>query len=130
MSIIFREVQPNIIYTPFLNDIHTDHQIISKSVNSCLKKFRNKSLKKALYYEVLSETNLNFSADQNFRPNVYINITSFINKKIQAMKIYGSEIKKHPFPRSEDSIKALATLRGSESGFRFAEAFQLIFEYK
>ena len=46
------------------------------------------------------------------------------------MNVYKSEIKKHPFPRSEDSIKALATLRGSESGFRFAEAFQLIFEYK
>lgn len=130
ISKIFREVQPNIIYTPFLNDIHTDHQIISKSVNSCLKKFRNKSLKKALYYEVLSETNLNFSADLNFCPNVYINITSYIDKKIQTMNVYKSEIKKHPFPRSEDSIKALATLRGSESGFRFAEAFQLIFEYK
>ena len=129
ISNIFREVKPNIIYTPFINDIHTDHQIISKSVNSCLKKFRYKFLKKALYYEVLSETNLNFSADVNFHPNVYINITPFLNKKIQAMKIYRSEIKKHPFPRSEESIKALATLRGSESGFKYAEAFQLLFEY-
>ena len=38
-----------------------------------------------------------------------------------------SEIKKHPFPRSTDSIKSLATLRGSQAGFKFAEAFKIIF---
>ena len=46
------------------------------------------------------------------------------------MKIYKSEIKKHPFPRSTDSIKSLAVLRGSESGFKYAESFQLLFEKK
>ena len=39
------------------------------------------------------------------------------------MKIYKSEIKKHPFPRSEDAIKSLAILRGTEANFKYAEAF-------
>ena len=43
------------------------------------------------------------------------------------MNIYKSEINKHPFPRSNDSIKSLALLRGSESGFKYAEAFKCIF---
>ena len=42
------------------------------------------------------------------------------------MKIYKSELKTHPFPRSIDSIKSLGILRGSQSGFKYAEAFQLI----
>ena len=47
-------------------------------------------------------------------------------KKISICKIYNSEIKKHPFPRSEKRINALSILRGSESGFKHAEAFKLI----
>ena len=38
------------------------------------------------------------------------------------------EFSEHPFPRSEKAIKALATLRGSASGFEAAEAFMLLRE--
>ena len=41
------------------------------------------------------------------------------------MKVYKSEIDIHPFPRSEKSIKALASLRGSTSGCKYAESFVL-----
>ena len=44
------------------------------------------------------------------------------------MNIYSSELDNHPFPRSEKSIKALATLRGSQSGYEAAEAFEILFE--
>jgi len=46
------------------------------------------------------------------------------------MKIYKSELKKHPFPRSVDSMKSLGILRGSQSGFKYSEAFELIKEIK
>lgn len=129
ISNIFKKIKPNIVYIPFINDIHTDHQIIAECINACLKWFRYPYLKKALYYETLSETNFNFSSDRKFNPNVYINITPYIHKKNSAMKIYKSEIKKHPFPRSKESITSLAILRGSECGCKYAEAFELILEY-
>ena len=44
------------------------------------------------------------------------------------MKIYKSEFKKHPFPRSIDAIKSLAILRGSQANFKYAEGFELIKE--
>ena len=44
------------------------------------------------------------------------------------MNTYKTEINKHPFPRSDESIKSLAKIRGSESGFEYAEAFMLIRE--
>jgi len=46
-------------------------------------------------------------------------ITNLFNKN-------KNEIKSHPFPRSKTSVTALANLRGSESGFKKAEAFQLL----
>ena len=51
-----------------------------------------------------------------------------MSKKIKIMKIYKSELGKHPFPRSVKSIEALGILRGSESGFKYAEAFKTIID--
>ena len=81
-------------------------------------------------YETLSETNLNFLSDRKFNPNYFIDISKNIKKKINAMKIYKSEISTHPFPRSEESIYSLAKLRGSQVNLNLAEAFELVYEIK
>ena len=44
------------------------------------------------------------------------------------MKIYKSEFGKNPFPRSVKSIESLGIIRGSQSGFKYAEAFMLIMD--
>ena len=129
LSFYFNKIKPNIVYIPFICDVHSDHQIIAECTNACIKWFRYPFVKKTLYYETLSESNFNFSSSRKFNPNVYNDITPFMDKKISAMKIYKSELKKHPFPRSEESIKALAILRGSECGYKYAESFELIFDY-
>lgn len=119
-------IQPEKIFAPSANDIHTDHKIISECLKSCVKIFRSKYIKQVLFYEVLSETNLNF--DNNFNPNFYVNITNFLKMKIKIALMFKGEIKKHPFPRSVESIKSLAILRGSESGYKYSEAFRVYFE--
>jgi len=127
ISNLMRKIKPNIIFMPNIHDIHTDHQVTAQAVLACTKWFRYPFIKKCLAYETLSETH--FSNSQiGFKPNVYIDITKFLNKKIQIMKIYKSEIEDFPSPRSEKSIKALASFRGSSSGFDAAESFELIFE--
>ena len=79
-------------------------------------------------YETISETNFNFIDKNNFQPNVFIDISKFINKKINIMKIYKSEINSHPFPRNEKAIRSLSIIRGSQSGYLAAESFHLVFE--
>jgi N-acetylglucosamine malate deacetylase 1 len=44
------------------------------------------------------------------------------------MNLYESEVGSFPFPRSEESIKAIAKVRGSQSGYLFAESFELVYE--
>ena len=81
-------------------------------------------------YESISETDQNFTVGSPFRPNVFINIDNFIDQKIDIMNIYASEVGVHPFPRSENSIRALSILRGSNSFNEAAEAFELVYERK
>ena len=125
---IFNNVSPEILYMPFTHDVHTDHQFIASAVQSAVKWFRCPSIQRVLMYETLSETEFNYVGDKIFRPNVFVNISEFLNDKIAIMKLYASELGKHPFPRSEKTIKALAALRGSQCGCESAEAFQLIME--
>ena len=44
------------------------------------------------------------------------------------MKIYESEFLDTPHPRSIEAIKSLAIIRGSQSGFKYAEAFKILFK--
>tara|TARA_B110000444_G_C18788391_1_gene571186 strand:+ start:114 stop:782 length:669 start_codon:yes stop_codon:yes gene_type:complete len=128
LGILYKDIEPEIIYIPNINDVHTDHQIIAKASLSVGKWFRHNYIKKILMYETLSETEFNFQRGKGFQPNYFMKIDNFMAKKIKIMNIYKSELKVHPFPRSEKSMTALALLRGSQSGFKFAEAFELIYQ--
>ena len=127
ISKIIKEVKPELIYVPYSSDVHTDHQIISKSLGSIIKWFRHPSVNKVLMYETLSETDFNFLSANSFKPNYFVDISDFIKKKIEIMKIYSSEMNLAPFPRSEKVLIAQSVLRGSQCGFDNAEAFNMIY---
>lgn len=125
----FKDFEPNIVYIPNRSDIHSDHRIVFDATVACTKWFRYPFVKKVLVYETLSETDFAINSDSNqFRPNFFINITGYLEEKIEIMKIYESEMDKHPFPRSILAIQSLAYLRGSSAGYKEAEAFMLIKE--
>ena len=130
ISNVYKKVEPDIIYMPFAYDVHTDHQIIAKGLQSTLKWFSYPHIKKVYMYETPSETEFNFVENRLFHPNVFVNISIYIDKKIEVMQFYKGEMGEFPFPRSEKTLRALAILRGSQSGFDSAEAFELIYERK
>jgi len=126
---VFNKVSPNIVYLPFYNDVHTDHKIVFQASLSCIKWFRYPSIKKVMMMEILSESDFGFvNSEGFFSPNVFVDISDHLERKIEIMKIYNTEIGEHPFPRSEKSIRSLAYLRGSMAGIKAAEGFMLIKE--
>jgi LmbE family N-acetylglucosaminyl deacetylase len=127
ISSIFSEVQPEIIYTLNRSDAHSDHRVIFDAVMACTKSFRYPYIKQILMYECISETEFAPAlAEKAFLPNYYVDITAYLDKKNEIMKIFESEIAEHPFPRSIENIKALAHFRGASVGVQYAEAFQLL----
>ena len=60
--------------------------------------------------------------------NVYVDITDFMEKKLEIMQMYPKEVMLEPYPRSLSSIKAQARVRGSRAGVMYAEAFMLLYE--
>ncbi len=129
ISKVFYEIRPNIVYVPYPSDIHSDHKTVFNASITCTKWFRNPYVEKVMVYETLSETDFTINPDANtFRPNVYVNIEPFLEKKIDIMRVYALEMGVFPFPRSEKAIRSLAHVRGAASGFEAAEAFMLLKE--
>ena len=129
ISSVIDRIKPDIIYLPFKGDVHSDHKYIFDAAYSCTKIFRHPFIKKLYMMETLSETEFSLSTkEDSFVPNVFVDISEFMDKKIKLMNIYESEIGKHPFPRSERNIRALATYRGATSGCNYAESFMLLKE--
>jgi LmbE family N-acetylglucosaminyl deacetylase len=129
ISSVIIDIKPNIIYLPFKGDVHSDHRCIFDAAYSCTKSFRYPFIKKIYMMETLSETEFSLSMQVGgFIPNLFVDITEYIERKIGIMKVYKSEMGEHPFPRSEKNIRALATFRGASSGCEYSESFMLIKE--
>ena len=126
---VFKELEPDIIYVPYRLDAHSDHEVVYDASIACSKSFRNASIKSIRCYQTLSETEYGLRPeDPGFKPNLYIDISQFIEDKIRVVRMYKEELGEHPFPRSLDSIKAQSLLNGSASGSIHAESFLIIKE--
>ncbi|HDS09789.1 MAG TPA: PIG-L family deacetylase [Firmicutes bacterium] len=117
------EIQPQIIYTHHPTDINLDHKIAFKSSLVVSRPPLNINV---LTFETLSETEWGYGP---FSPNIWVDITLEIDKKIEAFLIYESEVREYPHPRSVEGIRNLAGKRGAEANFHFAESFCLIRGY-
>lgn len=124
ISSIVNEVKPHTVVIPWKNDPHTDHQIAYQMMISATKTFRYPFIKRILAMEILSETN--FSDVEDLHVNYFVDISEYLDIKIEIMKIYESELGEHPHPRSIKAIKAHAILRGTQIGCNYAEAFRII----
>lgn len=131
ISKVVQEVQPHTIYTMNRSDAHSDHRVIFDAVMACTKSFRYPFIREVLMYECISETEFApVLPEKIFQPNCFVNISDEMEEKIRIMNVFESELGEHPFPRSERNMRALATFRGAMAGVEYAEAFQILKNYR
>jgi LmbE family N-acetylglucosaminyl deacetylase len=124
-------VRPDIVYLIHAGDVHTDHHAVFVGVLSVIKTFHMRSLgvSRILSYETLSSTEAAAQSPSNtFIPNIFHDIGSHLERKLEIMAMYHSEAQPEPMPRSPSAIRALARYRGASIGVEYAEAFMLIRE--
>lgn len=121
---ILDKSKPNIIFTHYYNDLNIDHCITSKALITAARPIeKNNFIKKIFLFEVPSSTEL--SIWEKFIPNYYVDITNYIEKKLELFTIYGSENREYPHPRSLIWLKTNAIYRWIESWLNYAEGFIL-----
>lgn len=129
---VLKEVEPDEVYIPFAFDLHKDHRIINYAVQVATRPYLEKArkIKRILAYETLSETHLATPyLEAAFQPNFFVNIEATLEKKLEAMRCYGSQLQPANMPRSINALKNLAKYRGSHIGCSAAEAFIVLGQY-
>lgn len=131
VSAVFAAIRPSTVYVPYRNDAHSDHAAVFDAATACCKNFRHPSLRSVYAYETLSETEFGLRPDDpGFHPNLFVDTTRWLDRKVEIMKLFAGEMGTFPFPRSEECLRAQAALRGSQAGTHAAEAFMVLKEIR
>jgi len=121
---IKNELQPDIIFTHHQNDLNVDHQITYKAVLTATRPMMGECIKELYSFEVLSSTEWNYPL--SFSPDVFFDISDYLECKQEAMGVYKSEVRDFPHPRSLEGIKVNAKNWGMKVGYKYAEAFKCV----
>lgn len=107
-----KEIKPDLVLMPSLNDIHQDHNVVA---SEGLRAFKACSI---LCYEVLWN-------NMSFNNQCFVKLEKrHIEKKIGAIKCYKSQaFRKYV---NENFIYSLAEIRGMQIGVKFAEVFEVV----
>ena len=122
---------PDEVYIPHWGDMQKDHQIVTEAAMVSLRSKHGHSVKRIYAYETLSETGINLpTVEKSFIPNVYVDISDYLEGKKEALRCYESQIGEFPDLRSIEAVEALARYRGATVNVKAAEAFMLVREIK
>ncbi len=106
------KIQPDIIFTHSVHDLHQDHQIVYEAT------LRAARIVPAtiLCYESPSVT-------QDFRPTYYIDVGRYVDVKIQAIRKHWDQRNK-PYMKA-DQVRGKLAFRGAQAKVDYAEGFEV-----
>lgn len=107
----------DVIYTHWLHDTHQDHKRTTESVISA-----GRYVKNILMYEPEYPAGRSYLG---FRNQYYVDISSKLETKMDALKQHKSQIKRYGDDFLE-AVEARAKHRGYEIGAKYAECFEVI----
>jgi LmbE family N-acetylglucosaminyl deacetylase len=125
------EFEPDVVLTHFKEDSNQDHRVAFAATLVAARPVNGTSVRRLMCYEAASSTEWAPPfAGSVFSPNVFVDITSTLATKIDAMKRYAdtfdSEMRPFPHPRSVEALEAYARRHGVAAGVEAAEPFMLV----
>jgi LmbE family N-acetylglucosaminyl deacetylase len=126
-------VQADLILTHHPADLNDDHGQVARAALAASRLWLRRPgslppLRGLYFFETLSSTDWSFPSNVlPFSPTMFVDITGFLDCKLDAAECYRDVMRSHPHSRSRDSLRALARLRGAQAGVEAAEALQCVF---
>jgi LmbE family N-acetylglucosaminyl deacetylase len=123
--------QPDVVLTHFGQDANQDHRTVFRAVLVATRPVPGISVNRVLCWETASSTEWAPPFPGSvFSPNVFVDITPTLSRKMHAMAAYAdtfvSEVREYPHPRSYRALVATARRHGATVGVRAAEPFMLV----
>ncbi|MFO7709631.1 MAG: PIG-L family deacetylase [Desulfobacterales bacterium] len=105
-------VKPDFIFCSFPDDTHQDHRHLAQAVMSATRYIRN-----VLFFEG--------PTTQNFNPQVYVDISDTLDRKLDALRAHQSQVMKTNIENLSiiEMARSFANFRGTQGRVKYAEAF-------
>jgi methionyl-tRNA formyltransferase/LmbE family N-acetylglucosaminyl deacetylase len=121
------EYQPTVVYTHHWGDVNADHARIAEAVDVATRPFAAAFVRRLYAFETPSSSEWTASSrNRQFTPNVFVDISSELERKLDAMRCYRSELRSYPHPRSLRSLRERAAYWGSVANMPAAEPLMLL----
>lgn len=110
---VMNDIKPDIIFCNYFDDFHQDHRVLADTCYSATR-----YTQKVIFYEVPST--------RNFEPDVFIDITPFMDKKLTLLKLHASQVNKTRVSNLTilESVASCANFRGYQAGVKYAEGLR------
>jgi LmbE family N-acetylglucosaminyl deacetylase len=106
----------DVVYTHWDGDSHQDHINTHRTVMAAARYIGQ------IY--LFEQVPLPRAGVVSYEPKYYVNISDFLQTKLDSLKEYKSEIRK--YNHLLESVEALARYRGAQCGIKYAEAFEIV----
>ena len=108
-------VKPDFIFCSFPDDTHQDHRHMAQAILSATRYIRN-----VLFYEG--------PTTQNFNPQVYVDISDTLERKLDALRAHNSQVMKTNIENLSiiEMARSFANFRGTQGRVKYAEAFHAL----
>lgn len=121
------DLRPDLVLIPSGADYDQDHVATFQTAVAALRPiapvFGKWLVPHVLVYE---SSKVMWWSDDVPRPEVFVDISEVLDRKLEALAAYASQARPSPHIRCEESVTALACLRGKEIGVEHAEAFGVL----
>ncbi len=114
---------PDVIFTHHPDCLNVDHKLVYNSALTVFRPLEKKNIE-INCFSIPSSTEWN--PLNNIKCNLYYDVEKFVEKKLEALKVYDKEMRPYPHPRSYDAIINNLKVCGNEVNLNFCEKFQTI----
>jgi methionyl-tRNA formyltransferase/LmbE family N-acetylglucosaminyl deacetylase len=122
-----RDFQPDIVYTHHWGDVNADHVRIAEAMDVATRPYAAPWIQRLYAFHTPSSSEWTASGrDRPFTPTVFIDIAEELDRKLDAMRCYRSELRPYPHPRSLRSLRERAGHWGSVANLTAAEPLALL----
>lgn len=118
-------VKPDIVAVPAKGSYHQDHEATFTAAFTACRPRPGDMKPFSPAFIAYEGPYLCWTHEAAFTPNLFVDISSQIKKKMGAMALYKSQLRPRLHPFSEENIERYAAMRGRSVGVEFAEAFVL-----
>lgn len=120
---IVREVQPQIVYCQYGGDVNQDHYVLFRALLVATRPTED-YIHAIFAFDTASSTEWAFP--RSFVPDTWVDISTTLQIKVDAMGCYQSEVRDYPHPRSIEALRVRARAWGNQSCLDASEVFMTV----